>query len=63
MRRQVLPIEQLEQLSVELMNSTDSKVLADWLQRFASSYNSHKGLLMNSQLAYNGFYLIAPIDL
>jgi phosphopantetheinyl transferase len=30
-----LPIEQLEQIGVDLMNFTGSKDLADWLQRFA----------------------------
>jgi hypothetical protein len=37
MRRQVLPIEQLEQLGVDLMDFTGSNDLADWLQRFAGS--------------------------
>jgi hypothetical protein len=32
-----LPIGQLEQLGEDLMDFTDSKDLADWLQRFASS--------------------------
>jgi Domain of unknown function (DUF4351) len=37
MRRQALPIEQLEQLGVDLMDFTGSQDLADWFQRFASS--------------------------
>jgi Domain of unknown function (DUF4351) len=37
MRRQALPIEQLEQLGVDLMDFNGSQDLADWFQRFASS--------------------------